>query len=223
MDDKKRLNLVDVQPSTHSWLIKKANEEGMNIKDYAGVLLDLVCMNDWQPPIDDKAPLHAQGYWAFVQIMNQRRMREYAYAAAAAYKEEPSDETAEWLARLCEAAGLNYDSLISIVDNDPFSSLVINAKGNDSKFGQCMQWLPQELLEAGGQLPYSEIQARAEKRGFSMSMVGRVKKAINADSETPSIVSERQSYGWDWKVASKDGEEPFDKEALKQALSDAPF
>jgi hypothetical protein len=195
-DNKKRLNLIEVEPDVHAWLVSEANDEGMKIGEFAGYLLEqLFNGNEFINTINPYVKI----YSSWVAVRKKQRARERVYDVARLYQELQTEDLAEQLAEMCECADMNLQEVIDRVSNDPFSSIIVQQR-SDTKFGQCLKWLPDYLIKNGGEMPVAEIRSAAEKQGFTKSMLGRVKRAIDDDIDTPGIISVRVSEGWNWKV-----------------------
>lgn len=196
-DDKRVVSRIYVEPDTHTELLNKANEEGEPLASFIGHVLDEV-METWEPPDADSKP-EKRLYWNWVRSARRKRQRDRVYHAAAVYAAHPDERGAEALEAMCEDAGLDYSEIRQTADNDPFSS-IIAASRDGTKFGACLKWLPGVLIEHDGKMATMALKAVAKEKGFSESMLDRVKRAINNDPETPRIQSVRMGHNWEWQL-----------------------
>jgi hypothetical protein len=197
-DDKKRINLIEIEPETHSWLVKRANEAGMSINGYAGYLLDDVRLT-WRPPNPDTATPEQIALWNYHQVLVQDYKRKLAYRTAAIYEQNKTEEMADRLKEQCEIAGLDYSEVMQEVEDDPYSSLVAFSH-NGTKLGDCIRWLGSKLQDKEDGLPVTVLMSIGKQLGYNSTMMNRAKRAMNHDSRSPRVVSIRKSEGWCWKV-----------------------
>jgi len=201
-DDKKRINLIDIEPDTHDWLVRLANEKGMSIKDFAGYLLD-DARGKWKHP--DSSEPERLALWNYYEALAQEQLRKLAYRVAAMYERNQTEEMAETLARQCELAGLDYREVIQQVEDDPFSSLVAFSH-NGTKLGDCISWLGDMLAGQEKGLPVRILIAIGKQRGFNETLMNRAKRAMNADLGSPSVTSVRKTNNWFWRLKDEHNE-----------------
>lgn len=202
-DDTKRINLIDIEPRTHSWLVKQANEMGMSIRGYAGYLLDNVCVS-WKPPTEGER--ERMILWQYHKALVEETLRDLVYRTAAIYSKYPTEELAETLASQCELAGLDYGEVIHRIEDDPYSSLVAFSH-NGTKLGECIEWLSSILTGKEVGLPASAILTMGEQRNFSHATLNRAKRAMSRDKDSPKVISVRCSTGWLWKLEDRQNNE----------------
>ena len=201
-DDRKKLNRISVEPTTHEWLVEMANRDGEGVGDYAGALLDMLsgsCKPDAPLGSDKFDDNNIQVFWSWYRFRQKERLKNRVYQAAAIYAADPDEDGAERLANMCERANMDYTEVKDRAENDPFSSLIASTR-NGTKFGECMRWLPEFLTEHGGQVPVAPLRVMASQYGFTPSMLDRVKRAIQSDPDTPTIMSIRIGVAWAWKL-----------------------
>ena len=199
-DDKKKINLVPVDPATHSWLVEQANAEGESIAKHAGHLLN-DAMTEWKPPTEDEP--ERMVLWDYYRELRKKRMRDLVYRTAEMYNESPSSESAEVLAKQCERAEMDYREVIDKVRDDPYSSLIIFSH-NGTKLGECIRWLSGTIRDTPTDFPVNLLEKMAAKRGYNMAMLNRAKKAMNMDSDSPKVMSVRKSFGWSWRLEERE-------------------
>lgn len=195
-DDKKRINLVPIDPETHEWLVKRANAKGESIAGHAGRLLN-DAMASWEPPTEDEP--ERMVLWDYYRELRKKKIRDIVYRTAELYNDNPTAESAEVLAKQCERAEMDYREVIDKVRDDPFSSLIVFSY-NGTKLGECIKWLSGTLRNAPMDFPVSMLEKTADKRGYNMTMLNRAKRAMNKDSESPKVISVRKPFGWAWRM-----------------------
>lgn len=205
-DERKILNKIRVKPETHDEIIKRANEIGMSIGDFAGDALDMYMT---EQPVELTAIEKVHWNWRAFRLEEQQR--EKVHHAAAIHKEHPSDESADRLKRMCEDAGMDFAEIERLAENDPFTS-IIAASRDGTKFGACLRWLPKTLRRCNGCAAVSKLRVLGRSQGYSNSMLNRVKQAINEDSRTPSIRSVRREKGWEWQLVDDREHEQQDEQ-----------
>lgn len=202
-DVKKRINMVDIEEPTHEWLVQQANIMGMSIKDYAGYLIDDARLKKWKKPSKDEPERLA--LWNYHQALIAERKKDIAYKMAAMYECDKTEEMADLLARQCELAGLDYSEVIRQVQDDPYSSLVAFSH-NGTKLGECIRWLGNVLKGKKVGLPASAVFSMAHDKGYSQTMLNRAKRAMNADINSPKVLSVRKANGWFWQLKERSQE-----------------
>jgi hypothetical protein len=195
-DDKRKVNLVPIDPGTHDWLVNQANITGKSIADHAGYLLDDAA-TQWEPPTEDEP--ERMVLWDYHRELRKKRMRDMVYRTAELYNDNPTDTAADLLAKQCERAEMDYMEVISKVKDDPYSSLIIFSH-NGTKLGECIRWLSGTLRGIDSDFPVSLLEKTAAKRGYNMAMLNRAKRAMNQDSTSPRVMSVRKSFGWSWRM-----------------------
>ena len=200
-DDKKKFSLVPVDPSTHSALVKIANQQGVPPNELLGNLADAYFIN-WEIP-DESKPLERAGWLSF-KSQARARCRDDVYRAASHYLEHPTEIGAEELAEQCDLVGLDYTQVIKEIKSDPFSSMIEFSR-NGSKTGEAIRWLSKEMIKRE-QLPAKLLFALAHKAGFNQPILNAAKRAINANTSSPMIKSVRTSTGWNWRIETMENE-----------------
>lgn len=201
-DDKRYVNWVPIDEEAWGWLSQQADAHGMRLNDFIGTLLEDI-FETWEPPESDEPGRRT--LWAMVRFERRRRMRERVNRAANIYEDDPTEESADDLAQMCEDAGMDYGEVLKNMRDDPFSSLTAFSR-NGSVLGECIRWLPKFIQDRGGRVPVRLIQIVAGKRGFSESTVSRARRAINNDLGTPAILTKRDGPGWTWYVRQESDE-----------------
>ena len=202
-EDKKTINQIPVDTHTHRWLVRFANLKGESLKEATGSLLDML----YTAYIPETDQLNKEGYdneqvelfWSWFKFKQKEIRRQRVFQAAAIYASDPTEENADMLARMCELARLDYAEVKEKAENDPYSSLIASTR-NGTKFGECMRWLPQFIMEQGGQVNVAPLRAMANRQGFTASMLDRVKRAIQNDPDAPAIVSVKVGAAWAWRI-----------------------
>jgi len=196
-DKKCYINHVPLDEEIHRLVVDQATLVGMRPADFAGYLIKERLREEWKEP----SPDHPERYvdWKLMQMKREQHMRNQVFRAAALYQKYPSEESAERLSQMCDAAGMGYNEVIKHLDDDPFSSLYLHAK-NGSTLGNCMRWLSTFIVERGGAVPARIVKVASTSQGFSDSTLSRAKRMINADTDSPMIVSDKRKGGWFWCV-----------------------
>jgi len=195
-DDKKKINVVPIEPATHEALINFANQKGVAVNEFLGYLADTHFVSSLCEPKPDK-PLQ-RAAWLSLQSKYEAKLRDEVYQAAGRYLERPTENGAERLAEQCDLMGLDYAEIISEIKSDPFSSMVEYSR-NGSKTGDCIRFLIKEMNERK-RFPAKLVFALGKQRGFNRSLVNSAKRAVNNDPKSPEIKSIRTSNGWDWAI-----------------------
>ena len=190
----KWIGQVPVQDNTWKWIIDKANKYGKRIEQCAGMMLDELAGSHIMTEYKDDGPV-----WDFDWFMEKRRRERHAKIAAAIYLENPTEEGALRLERLCDDADVSYDEIVAKVSADPFSSIIANQKTATTR-GECALWLIHLLQERSEGVPYSEIRQLAKEMGYSESTLRRAKNDINDNPDTPNIVYDQTGGFSTWML-----------------------
>lgn len=210
-DDKKRINLITIEEQTLSLLLNQANVQGKSLGNFVGLLLDEYAFT-WKPPAKEEPDRLL--FWDWVQAQQEEQKRKMVYQVAAIYqsRKNPTEEEAERLARMCETAGLDYKEVVKEISNDPFSSIVMHSR-NGTATGQCMRWLA-GVMKDRKRMPVNLIEIKASQKGFSRSTLNRARRAINMDTKSPTIETEKIGKGWQWYIRGEEESEELLKEAI---------
>ena len=201
-DDKKRINLISVDPVTHEWLVSQANRTGVPVADYAGLLLDKAYINYPETQKEPQSPDETL-YQLSAKYDRQQRRQQLVLRMAAVYLDGNEDDTtvAEDLATACDAAGMDYDEVIKSSKDNPFTSLVEHKRHN-GKQGACIDWLMKVMTE-NKVIAVSEIVSVGEQMGFNYPMIKNAKGYINRSSAAFGIKSIRIDVGWQWVLEER--------------------
>lgn len=200
MDSDKKycyINHVPLDEDVHRRVIDQATLVGLRPADFAAYLIGEQMKLEWKEPSPDEPEKYID--WKLMQMKRQEHMREQVFRAAALYKKNPSDENADHLSQMCDAASMAYNEVMKYIDNDPFSSLYLYAK-NGSTLGSCMRWLSTFISERSGVVPAKIVKIAAARENYSDSTLERAKRTINGDMDSPMIVSEKRKEGWVWRI-----------------------
>jgi len=184
---KAALNYVPIDKETNDWLVTEANKEGIQVRVFAGLLLDEKARQYFRAAYEKDED---QGVWDEHWYDQYSRMWARTRRAAAIYLDNPSDEARDRLERMCTRLGKDVDEIIAEADANPFSTLVAREK-EATKRGECILWLCEVMRDHGGSVDASVIYAMADQKGYSTSTLNRAKRDINNDPNTPNIVPGR--------------------------------
>lgn len=203
-DDKKTLNYINVDTEVFSWLVNQANAQGERLGDFVGAVLEEVSQT-WCPPMEDEPERLL--FWNYMKVQREERLRKMVYQAAAIYHNHPNptEDEADRLASMYEAAGMDYKEVVKEVSDDPFSSIIAHSQ-NGSATGQCMRWLA-GVMKNRKVMPVKLVMVKARQEGFSDSTLTRARGAINMDDKSPTIATRKRAYGWEWYI--EDDEDAF--------------
>ena len=204
-ENKAIVNRIEMFPITHQILKDTANARGMELGNFIGHFLDNIIMEGNK--LNFAATPYSQAHWNWVTLKQQQILRERTWQAAAMYHESPTEESADMVDQMCDAADMDFDELMSATADNPFTKEVARARLEGPKFGRCLRWLPEFLAANGNMVPVTIIEKAADQAGYAMSMLRRVKKAVCKADDVPDIVSVRQSAGWAWTIVGLQGEQ----------------
>lgn len=189
----KTLNSVFVEPDTHIWLLIQANKAGMDLRYFAGMLLDRA-RSSYEAGVESNNDAVAV-FDLLSKTRAKKSMIENVYAMASIYVEHMDDvEMAQNLADACERAELDFDSVLQTTRENPFSSIAQYEIGF-TKMGDCIQWITQFMAE-NNQVPSHAIYAVAKTKGFTEKTVRRAISFINNHNQDYKIRSKRGGNGW---------------------------
>lgn len=195
-DDKKKINIVPMEPAAYEMLIKLANEDGTAVNEYIGRMI-----NGWaetlQPTEENLQDPDKRKYWNFVWAERERAGRQKLYRMAAAYVEYPSEDNENRLRGQCELFNRDFDEVVAKVSRNPYASAVAGA-AKDTKFNSCTVWLTRLFTDQSNEIMVNVLKTLAQGMGYSWSMVTRVRDSLNNDLDSPHIRSVRESSGWKW-------------------------
>ena len=194
-DDKRTINLVQVDAMTHEWLIQEANKAGQKIGEFAGLQLDRLFLGSSYNRESSNPLVRARDY-----LVKHERIQAAAkdvYKLAAIYLTRPEDtDLADDLHEMCESLGLDMQQIIEMTQNTPFLTIVNNTRG---KFGQCVDWLSNLLVQHPVIASATVIQMAADI-GYNKTMLERAKIHLNNSDMHWQIKSIHNGTGWEWHL-----------------------
>jgi len=212
-DDKRVLNFVPVEEETHSILVELANQQGIKVNEFLGLLADEWSLV-WEPP-QKKRSARAL-FWNWVEMRRKKRLRDMIYQMVSLYQQlDESEELADLIEQQCEIAGISPSDLQAMhqdVARDPLSSIIAQSR-EGTKFSQCMGWLASTFRQIGPEIAVRDLQQLAMVEGFAWAMVNKAKAYIRDDREsTVEILSEKRGAHWAWVMIDKATQEPIKRE-----------
>jgi len=225
-ENKAIVNRIEMFPVTHKILKDMANARGVELGSFIGNFLDNIILNADQ--LNLKEAPYSEAHWNWVALKQRQMMRELTWQAAAMYNECPTEEAADRIVQMCDAAEIDYDDLMKQTATDPYTAEIAKSRIG-VKFSRCLRWLPGFITSNGNMVPVSIIEQAAEKAGFVMSMCRRVKRDVCKSSDVPDIVSIRQSTGWAWSIVGQDDQEEQQEQEqqhsniIDKLIGDDPF
>lgn len=193
-DWKAVVNYVRIDPDAKDWIVDAANQEGMSISDYAGLLLE----EAWERFLYDPDPKKSSAWDHHWFVLREKSLRRVTHAAAQ-YIANPSPEARVRLDRMCGNVSMDTDEVIADIEENLFAITAAKKRAN-SKRADCIMWLFDLLNENDGQVDASVVYEMALERGFSGATLNRSKGDINNDPNTPSIESTRDGPRHVWKL-----------------------
>src|SRR3990167_3904373 len=194
-DDKRAINLIQVDAMTHEWLIQEANKAGQKIGEFAGLQLDRLFLGSNYNRESSNPLVRARDY-----LVKHERMQAAAkdvYKLAAIYLTRPEDtDLADDLHEMCESLGLDMQQIIAMTRDTPFLTIIDNTRG---KFGQCVDWLS-NLLTQHTVIASATIIQMAADNGDRKSMLERAKTYLNNNDPNWKIKSIHNGTGWEWHL-----------------------
>lgn len=198
-DNTRTINIVSVENDTHAWLIEEANRSGMKLGEFAGSLLDKIKIHREYDKLRESEELSVYDLLLKARLRQRDLIRVKKLVSI--YQQNQSEEAADILAAACDSLGLNYDEVMGMAENDPFSSIA-SEWNTSSKFAECADWLT-TVMTKRKKVMSAIIFRQGEERGFSESTINRVKRKINTQSETHHIVSAKDGKDWVWILEEK--------------------
>jgi len=217
-DDKKVINFIPVDPDSHSQLVELANQRGMKLNEFLGLMVDEWALT-WSPP--KKKRSERALFWNWVDLRRRKRLQDMVYQMVSLYQQlGESEELADLIEAQCDIAGISPVDLQLIhqeVASDPLSSIIAeNRQG--TKFSRCITWLSETFKNLGPALSVGALKKLAEAEGFQWSMVERAKREIRETWDLKvEIVSRREGSHWEWVMVDRESNEPVQKGDLVNA------
>lgn len=203
MSDKKRiLNQIKIDQSTLSRLIELANIQGVPLGELAGQMLDVGTLK-WKEPKQSDTEEYVS--WWYHKARTKSKMINQIMWVAAEYAENGTEQSADHLEKMCEAAGLSTARVLERVQGDPLQLAIAEGSAKTEK-GRIMQWLPRFLLEQNGRADYQVIMTAARKMGWAEKDVKAARDALNISATSQVIENNRivridsvkEGKGWTW-------------------------
>jgi len=211
-EDKKIINFVPIDPETHTQLVELANQQGIKLNDFLGLLADEWAFT-WKPP-EDKRRERAL-FWNWVELTRRKRMQDMVYSMVSIYQQlGESEEMADIIEEQCKVAGISPSDLQMIhaeVSSDPLSSIIAQSRGG-TKFSQCLAWLSSIFRQVGPEIAVRDLRQLAKAEGFAWAMVNKAKGQIRDDPETQvDLVSEKRGHYWVWIMLDRESQKPIER------------
>jgi len=154
------------------------------IEDFVSQGLESAAEEDEFCPVDVRIMASLQ------DIRRRARMRSQLVQIAFEHQQQPTEETADILKSLCEAAEIPLEDVIRESSDTPIVPLVDD--DNINGVNAAMRWL-HTVIEAGEEYPVMFLLDLAHQVGFTDATVKSAKQLLG-------IISKRKSKGWVWSL-----------------------
>ena len=193
----KPLSYIPTTKEVWNILVTYANSKGVRLQDYVAYFLQVsIDTGEFYKIVEsdgfqvDLLQLKARRYQERLEELESQIVR---------YNEHPTDDMADYLMQQCDGLGVNFDSVVNRIKDDPIRRAASEIGGDpDSKINQCCRWMIALMSTNNYKIASQTGNKLGAKHGYMKNNLRAARERLQIGA-----IQENQIWYWVWSGSKR--------------------